>query len=795
MADQATTSPAIGSPPGVHSSRVAAIQALLQQWTPLPHSTKSPEEEFQEKYKEAQARFDTATALTRGHSEDPASYTAKVDHVVSCGIRLNELVAEHKAHKDDKERKYQQLFLSQQVALIFGLLDTFGPELGKALYKTWRMRGQRPLNNPTQPNTIAGSAAEVTANSSFTTNTSPVSQPLHPQNATNETAPVLPVAESSRVQEARTTGQSSEKAQQPSQAQQKRPASPPHANLSHLAKRSRPNIPQPPKSLTGDRSIDFADVYQDGNAETKYMITFHKDSWYILECKKCKLHFRTINPVKGARKHLTSGAHGHLQPNHDQTIGMLGTRVRDCTKELADLNNDVTQRPSYEALGRPSSVLSTESTSSSREHPRTRSTQVIPGLDPKPGEIYTAFWPKTKQFYAILVLTWGSFRQFGWEMTLKSCSDILDRDRDIPSCYDYDRDTESVEWTENYKPGGRYYHKRKYPVLYFDAADVPGKCLVGWVGVNEFRYYDPHDAEIPFKDKVDDFIQRMGERNLSGDVEMDAQATDSASGNASDQQQNTGADQPRLGASMRTAIYVSDGDDSDHDEDETEARPSTVRQQPKEPRVKTEPTNEEAPTQPSDAATAQTTTNSVGSESANQWNGLDHTPTVPNPGSRVDANGMLNTAVPNTSAVEDSSISSSHAPPRPGRQICDELPTPCWSGPQPREHQIAPIEDTGPRAPEAVMAPGDPPTANGPAPFARMSNHAALENSAPLDLYGYLSPEFAANTTADAAGNGGLIWMTPRTATEVARDRETDIRNAAARRTNWRQPFVSDDTD
>ncbi|KAI1045788.1 hypothetical protein LB505_013896 [Fusarium chuoi] len=448
MAEQRQSTPATDIPPGPHSSRVAPIQRLIQQWTPLPPSTKSPEEEFQEKYKEAQARFHTATALTRDHSDDPASYTAKVDDVVSCGIRLNELVAEHRAHKDDKERKYQQLFLSQQIALIFRLLDTFGPERGKVVCQQW------------------------------------------------------------------------EQAQRPSQAQQKRPASPPRGTPSNPAKRCRPNIPRPPKSLTGERSIHFNDVYQDGNAVTKYIITSHKDCWYILECKEHKLHFKTINPIKGARKHLTSGAHGHLQPNYDHTISMLGTLVTGCTKELADLNNDVTQRPSYEDVGRPSSVLSTESTRSSREYPRIRSTQVIPGLDPKPGEIYTAFWPQTKEFYAILVLPWGSFRQFGWEMTLKSCSGILDRDRDIPSCYKYNRDTESVEWAENFKPGGRSHHKRKYPVLYFDATDVPGKCLVGWVGVNEFRYYDPLDTELPFKDQVDDFTRRMEELNLSGDVEM-----------------------------------------------------------------------------------------------------------------------------------------------------------------------------------------------------------------------------------------------------------------------------------
>ncbi|KLO90135.1 uncharacterized protein Y057_8490 [Fusarium fujikuroi] len=44
-------------------------------------------------------------------------------------------------------------------------------------------------------------------------------------------------------------------------------------------------------------------------------------------------------------------------------------------------------RPSYEDVGRPSSVRSTESMRSSRGYPRIRRAQVIHGLDPKPGEI------------------------------------------------------------------------------------------------------------------------------------------------------------------------------------------------------------------------------------------------------------------------------------------------------------------------------------------------------------------------------------------------------------------------
>lgn len=228
---------------------------------------------------------------------------------------------------------------------------------------------------------------------------------------------------------------------------------------------------------------------------------------------------------------------------------------------------------------------------------------------------------------------------------------------------------------------------------------------------------------------------------------------------------------------MRTAIYVSDGDDSDDDEVETEARPlSLVQQQPSEPRVKTEPMNEEAPTQLSDAASAQVITDSV--VSANQWNGVDRSLTVPNSGSRVDTNNIHNTAVPNTPAVEDSVISPSCAPIRPIAQMCSDLPAPRATGPPPREHQNAPVVDSGPRAPEAVMAPGDPP-ANRHAPSARMSDHAAPEIRDPLDLCRYLTSGLPLNTIADALGNEGLVWMTQR---GVADEHGIQIYDAPRRR-------------
>ncbi|KAF5662912.1 hypothetical protein FCIRC_11349 [Fusarium circinatum] len=790
MAEQANPAPATSFPPGRYSSRVAPVQKLIDQWTPLRHPAKSPEEKFQEKYKEAQAQFEAAAASACLEPD-----TARLDAVQSCINQLKELTAEREANKDDEESQYQELFREQQKALLLELHVTVGPELSGEVYSELRQLGQLPLNDSARLDAPAGPSIEVAPSSSyFTPNASPVLQAVRPPipRAQNESAPIHPTAETSRGQETHTISRPQDESQQSSKAQQKRPANPPQGSLPRPPKRPRSNAPQPRGPLTGDRAIDFDDVYQDGNAATKYIITEHKGFWYILECKRHKLHFMSNNPIHGARRHLTAGTHGNLNVKYDETVRLLGTRVLDCDEGKAKLNNLAAQRPTYAQYGRPLSSVSAGS-AHSNEGPQTRSTQFLTGIDPQPGEVYTTFWKKTKRFFAILVLPWGSFRQFGWDMNLMDNTSLLKKN--IPACYDYDPVTGSVEWTEHYRPGGKYHHKRKYPIMYFDAPVFPWECAIGWVAVNEFRAYDPNDEGIDHKDKVDEFILRMEDRDRLRNGEEDSgeaehQIDDLAARDISDEQQSAEVQQPPLGSCMRLAIEIPD-DDSDTEEG-SGLVPQYDDWTEEGTRVKTEPATQETP----DGATAQTTTNWAGSETVNQWNGLDHTPTVHNSYPSLDANGVLHPPVPNTPTVENPDISSSSAHLRPIAQMSNDLPVPCPSGPQPREHQNAPIVDAGPRAPEAVMAPGYPLAASGQAPFARMNDHAASENSARLDLYGYLAPGYTGSTTADGAGNSELPWLTPaQGATDGARDRQIDIRNAAARRSNWRHPFISDDTD
>ncbi|QGI82639.1 hypothetical protein CEK25_009368 [Fusarium fujikuroi] len=248
MAEQPQSTPATDIPPGPHSSRVAPIQKLIQQWTPLRHPTKSPEEKYQERHKEAQAHLEVAAASACVQSD-----AARLDALQSCIDQLKELQAEREANKDDEEIKYQELYWEQQEALILGLLDTVGPKLGDKVCNKWRQRTQLPVNSSAQSNAPAGSSSEVTTNTSYCTpNASPVMQSFRLPNPRPRSYFLLPT--NTLNQETHTIPQT--KANNPRKPRQKRPAN--------------PTLPTPEASsnqetLATERS--FNEVYQDGHAQ------------------------------------------------------------------------------------------------------------------------------------------------------------------------------------------------------------------------------------------------------------------------------------------------------------------------------------------------------------------------------------------------------------------------------------------------------------------------------------------------------------------------------------------------
>ncbi|KAF4342747.1 hypothetical protein FBEOM_3331 [Fusarium beomiforme] len=830
--------PAMESPPMSHSSRAPAIEKLLQEWKPLPHPVKSPEEEFQESCQEAQRQYEAANAAY-GQGQGHDAFT-KLEEALACGSRLKELMAAHKANKEEKEREYQQIFLKQQGALFFGLLDLFGRKLGERLCKTWL--AHRTSNDPAKQGTITTSegnrAAHQTTYSDFELATNTAVQPATvpdrtSQNPTNEATPIHNTVETSRDQEARTGYPSLEEAQEPSRSQNKRPPTSPHTKEPRPPKRPRSNVAETNEPLTGDRTIHFDDVFQDGNAATKYVITEYKGNWYILECRKHRMHFRSDNPIRGAWRHLRSSKHDHLQPNYDGTIRLLGTQVLGCTKRLADRNNELSNRPSYENIGRPlSSVSATGSTSPSG--PRTRSSRLYVDLDPQPGEIYTTFWPDCKKYFAILVLPWGNFHSFGWEMTLKQTGLLGPRIK-VPACYKYDPVTETAEWADEYKPGGKHYHKRKYPVLFFDMDNFPWNCGSWWLPVRDFCPYDPDTRGIPFKDKVDQFLIMMQEREQVRNVEgweSDAGPDESNSAHDNTPHQQTSAvsqslEAPPEGASLGRVIVIHDSDSEDedgphwtfdyHDEPDETAR------------VKVERTNqedEEAYT--TEAPAVPTRSNLAGLDE------MHHQRDDISPGLDTGL-GLQPTSVPCSvlptapalEAAKNIGNPSSCVPHRSGDERSDNLSASHWSVGSLGEHQPITLSEitnqsistdaaSNARAPEAMMTPSgsnqsssvpqgrNPPTLNRAIAPAPLNGNAQVDNGGSSVLY---SPVNQNPNVPHATANNALRWTSPMTPNrgplqpatvsrpEVALGREIDYRNAAARLNNWRQPFITDDTD
>jgi hypothetical protein len=296
-------------------------------------------------------------------------------------------------------------------------------------------------------------------------------------------------------------------------ASHKRQAS---SSTAHAPQSKKRATPCAPGERSQGRTIEFDQVYQNGNAETKYIIVEYLQDWYIVECKEHGMPFLK-QPLKAASKHLSSGKHRLENPGHAGVVRELGTHVLNCNEERATKNNEVSQRKSYDQIGLPDSRVSSNDTPSSTHSLYTRSSQGISGIDPKPGEVYTAYWKRGKKWYAALILPWGSFGRFGWNMSLQSTELI----KKVPKCYLFDPNNPKAtpEWAEEYRPNGPLYSKREYPVMYFDKSVFPGKYSMGWVAAVDLQHYDPQAKHIPFRDVVDSFILDQS-LLVRSDVEM-----------------------------------------------------------------------------------------------------------------------------------------------------------------------------------------------------------------------------------------------------------------------------------
>ncbi|WAO96738.1 Hypothetical protein NCS54_01442200 [Fusarium falciforme] len=118
------------------------------------------------------------------------------------------------------------------------------------------------------------------------------------------------------------------------------------ARTDKYRQRKRPRYNDPRGSLTGDRTIEFNQVFQGSKARTKYRIARYPPqggAWYILECREHEKRFPK-DPIHGAAKHLDSPAHEHMGRGHKQAVRELGTLVLGCNEALAAKNNAIFDR-------------------------------------------------------------------------------------------------------------------------------------------------------------------------------------------------------------------------------------------------------------------------------------------------------------------------------------------------------------------------------------------------------------------------------------------------------------------
>jgi hypothetical protein len=268
-------------------------------------------------------------------------------------------------------------------------------------------------------------------------------------------------------------------------------------------------------------------VYQDGDAEYKHIIVMYPQgdsggNWYILKCDQHGVHFNT-NPLHGAAKHLHSSQHNNMSKEHALAIRELGHQVWDCTKELADKNNDAVKKAfenGYKPFNR-NQLSKTERRSmgfgdpepspGGRAGPDANAQRKKAKPDPTPkaaskeftgiaypldGELYLAYWSKTKLRFAVIILPWGDLLpSTGMQGTLLGTG-LLERP---PKCYTIDRVTREITgWAEGYEDGGRLVTKREFPVMYFDSLQ---KGSVGWVrakDLSRFSFEDSDSASIPY---------------------------------------------------------------------------------------------------------------------------------------------------------------------------------------------------------------------------------------------------------------------------------------------------------
>jgi hypothetical protein len=246
--------------------------------------------------------------------------------------------------------------------------------------------------------------------------------------------------------------------------------------------------PPKKKARNEERTIDFAEVYKDGDAKFKHAIIEHpkhSNKWYILRCDEHQVHFRN-NAVLAAAKHLNGRNHGNLPRDWALAVSKLGIRVRDCTADMAKRNNEAFERAlaaGYEPLnenrrsGRESLNRQPQADSggqdNTQDHPMRGANHCSGITHPTVGTVYRAWYAVARAFYAVVLLPTGDFATAGISGSIKDTGLVKHPNR--PACYLFNLITNTFSgWSDGYQDGGPFVSRRRFPVMYLlDSLDVP----------------------------------------------------------------------------------------------------------------------------------------------------------------------------------------------------------------------------------------------------------------------------------------------------------------------------------
>ncbi|KAM5528421.1 hypothetical protein FOXYSP1_18902 [Fusarium oxysporum f. sp. phaseoli] len=107
--------------------------------------------------------------------------------------------------------------------------------------------------------------------------------------------------------------------------------------------------------------------------------------------------------------------------------------------------------------------------------------------NPDAGSIYLAFWEKSKDWFAVLLLPMQDLESVGISGSIES----LGLAEVLPSCYCDKQD--GFSWAEGFNDGEPLVMQREFPVMYFDGQDFPAKSAVGWVSARDLRQFDANN--------------------------------------------------------------------------------------------------------------------------------------------------------------------------------------------------------------------------------------------------------------------------------------------------------------